>query len=76
MINHRIQVFDKEGEFLYQWGRHPPTAHEGHGRIHYPLGISAAPDSKHAIVCEPFENRCQVFSKDRIAQARNVRRFR
>ena len=61
-INHRIQVFDTSGSFLFQWGRHPSVKHAGNGRVHYPYTIAAASEGDRAIVCEPFEHRCQIFS--------------
>ena len=60
-INHRLQVFSTEGVFQYQWARHPPTAHEGNGRVHYPTAISSSVDGKMVAVCEVIENRCQIF---------------
>lgn len=61
MTNHRLQAFDVNGKFLLQWGRHPSTAHEGHGRTHYPSFIATDRTATRAVVCEPFENRCQTF---------------
>lgn len=61
MTNHRLQAFDAGGGFLHQWGRHPSTAHEGHGRTHYPSFIATDSAARRAVVCEPFENRCQTF---------------
>lgn len=72
LTNHRIQVFDTEGNFKYQWGRHPPTAHEGHGRIHYPTHIAISPNGENTIVCEAFENRCQIFSKTSLQKVTQV----
>lgn len=72
LINHRIQVFDGDGNFLYQWGRHPPTAHEGNGRLHYPSSLAVAPLSGFVVVCEPFENRIQVFSRKGISGVKSV----
>ena len=61
-INHRIQVFSTDGKYLFQWARHPSVKHGGNGRVHYPYAISAYNNGQEAIVCEPFEHRCQVFS--------------
>jgi hypothetical protein len=66
MTNHRLQAFDANGKFLYQWGRHPSAAHEGHGRTHYPTFIAADRAATLAVVCEPFENRCQTFDLLRV----------
>ena len=59
--NHRIQVWTGEGELLHQWGRHALEPHAGDGLIHYPADLAVAPDGSFAVLCEPFENRCQVF---------------
>lgn len=61
LINHRIQAYDERGQYLLQWGRHPLVNHEGNGRLHYPEQIAVNRDGDMAIVCEPFEHRCQVF---------------
>jgi len=66
LINHRIQVFDREGRFLYQFGRHPNTPHEGNGRLHYPMTLASNPVNQDVVVCEPFENRCQIFGRGSI----------
>ncbi|TXH77820.1 MAG: 6-bladed beta-propeller [Lysobacteraceae bacterium] len=70
-INHRVQVFTDKGEFVFQWARHPPTAHEGNGRVHYPSAIGVSPSGRETVVCEPIENRCQIFSLGSV-QARVV----
>jgi DNA-binding beta-propeller fold protein YncE len=59
--NHRIQVFDRTGAFLCQWGAPPSTEHGGDGRLHGPWSVSVSPSGGYAVVCEPRENRCQVF---------------
>jgi tripartite motif-containing protein 71 len=66
-INHRVQVFSQDGQFLFQWARHPPTAHEGNGRVHYPGAIGVSPSGREVVVCEPIENRCQIFGMVSIA---------
>jgi DNA-binding beta-propeller fold protein YncE len=60
--NHRIQVFDSSGTFLYQWGAAPVTEHGGQGRLHFPSSIAVSPGGERAVVCEPLENRCQIYS--------------
>lgn len=72
LVNHRTQVFDKEGEFVYQWGRHPSTAHEGNGRMHYPTSIAVAPSGDFTVVCESFENRCQIFARKSLGSVKQV----
>src|SRR5439155_24481080 len=69
LVNHRIQVFDTEGRFKLQWGRHPENEHEGMGRLHYPTTLKVSPDGNIAVVCEPFEYRCQIF---RMADVHNM----
>jgi DNA-binding beta-propeller fold protein YncE len=61
LTNHRLQVFDAHGNYLYEWGRHPPTAHEGNGRTHYPYLVAVNPQNSIAVVGEPFEVRLQTF---------------
>jgi DNA-binding beta-propeller fold protein YncE len=60
--NHRIQVFDRSGTYLWQWGAASPVLHGGHGRLHFPGAIGVTPTGARAVVCEPLEHRCQVFS--------------
>jgi tripartite motif-containing protein 71 len=69
LINHRIQAFEESGRYLLQWGRHPIVNHEGNGRLHYPEQTAVSADGSTAIVCEPFEHRCQIFN---IQHATNV----
>lgn len=59
--NHRIQVMDLRGRPLYQWGIHAFMPREGNGKLHFPNAIAVAPDGSFAVVCEGFENRCQIF---------------
>ncbi|TMI71957.1 MAG: hypothetical protein E6H05_11785, partial [Bacillati bacterium ANGP1] len=72
LVNHRIQVFDTQGKFVYQWGRHPAREHEGNGRMHYPSAVSINPSGSFAVVCEPFENRCQIFLKEDLKHVQAV----
>lgn len=60
--NHRIQSFAPDGTPRYQWGVHALRPREGAGKLHYPTTLALAPDGKFAVVCETFENRCQVFA--------------
>ncbi len=59
--NHRIQVMDLRGRAVYQWGIHAFMPREGNGKLHFPNAIAVAPDGSFAVVCEGFENRCQIF---------------
>ncbi|MFC5741484.1 NHL repeat-containing protein [Dyella tabacisoli] len=72
LLNHRIEAFGLDGSFKYQFGRHPPTAHEGAGRVHYPTSISISPSDGSLAVCEPFESRFQRFSLSGVSEVRNV----
>ncbi|RMF71827.1 MAG: hypothetical protein D6744_17450, partial [Planctomycetota bacterium] len=67
--NHRIQVFDLAGKLKYQWGLHALRPREGEGKLHYPDALAIAPDGSFAVVCESFENRCQIFGLETPAQA-------
>lgn len=60
--NHRIQVLTPKGEPLYEWGMHVLRPGDGQGRIHYPSAIAVSPDGSTAVVAEPFQGRCQVFT--------------
>jgi tripartite motif-containing protein 71 len=60
-MNHRIQVFDPDGSALYEWGVHVIQPREGEGRLHYPNHVAVSPDGQLAVVCEAFEDRCQLF---------------
>ncbi|MBV8881411.1 MAG: 6-bladed beta-propeller [Planctomycetaceae bacterium] len=60
-LNHRVQVFDRSGTFLFQWGSHPTKEGEGQGRLHFPGGIAVSGSGGWTAICEPVENRCQIF---------------
>ncbi|MFN0060415.1 MAG: hypothetical protein ACKVX7_18315 [Planctomycetota bacterium] len=59
--NHRVQVFDVNGAHLGAWGVHSIRPRDGDGRLHYPERVDFDPVGARALVCEPFENRLQVF---------------
>jgi len=61
--NHRVQVFDGEGELIGGWGRHAWLPHEGEGKLHYPEVIAIDEQRGVAAVCEPYEGRCQLFTR-------------
>ncbi|MFO0873711.1 MAG: NHL repeat-containing protein [Phycisphaerales bacterium] len=71
--NHRIEIFDVMGALLREWGAHARVPHEGEGRLHYPRHLAIAPDGAFAVVCEPFEDRCQVFAALRPGETEAVR---
>jgi DNA-binding beta-propeller fold protein YncE len=62
-LNHRVQVFDAAGKAAYQWGIHAFMPRDGQGKLHYPNAIAVAPSGRFAVVCEGFENRCQIFER-------------
>lgn len=67
--NHRVQVFEPNGEVVYQWGLHAIRPREGRGKLHYPDSVSVSPDGTFAVVCESFENRIQIFRRGQIEQS-------
>ncbi|MEM8834814.1 MAG: hypothetical protein AAGD00_03235 [Planctomycetota bacterium] len=60
--NHRICEFDAfTGEFIGMWGGHAIRPLEHHGKLETPYDIAIAPDGSFAVVCEPWEDRIQIF---------------
>lgn len=57
--NHRIQVFDPDGTLRRQWGAGGLRAHQAEGRLHGPSDVALA--AGFAAVCEPLEDRVQIF---------------
>jgi sugar lactone lactonase YvrE len=72
LINHRVQVFDLNGSYRFQFGRHPVDGHEGDGRTHYPYRVALARHSPYFAIVEPNENRVQVFSSRSFENLQNV----
>lgn len=60
-MNHRIQALSPEGPTRYEWGLHVVDPRSGEGRLHYPRHVAVSGNGELAVVCEPFEDRCQVF---------------
>jgi len=58
--NHRIQVFDTTGQFLFKFGDQGSL---GDGLFQYPRGV-ATTDTGDIIVADKFNHRIQVFTKD------------
>jgi sugar lactone lactonase YvrE len=56
--NHRIQVFDNNGDFLFKWGSYGTTAD---GAFNYPTSIALSPDGK-IYVADTKNHRIQVFN--------------
>lgn len=72
--NHRAQVFDlerlrpREGAQLpvpplYTFGVHALRPREGKGSLHYPADVAVADDRSWGAVCEPWDDRVQVFGR-------------
>lgn len=59
--NHRISVYTSDGVALESWGRHAWDLHEGDGALHYPDGFAIDDEGGFAVVCESFEDRCQLI---------------
>ncbi len=59
--NHRIQVFDLEGKYLYEWGIHSVEPGDGEGKLHYPESLAISSDGTVAVVHEPLLGRLQAF---------------
>jgi DNA-binding beta-propeller fold protein YncE len=59
--NHRVQVFGLDGALVREWGTHAVLPHEGEGALHYPADLAIAASGRFGVICERFENRCQVF---------------
>jgi DNA-binding beta-propeller fold protein YncE len=68
-VNHRVQVFSQNGKYLYQFGRHPTSAHEGAGRLHYPMILARQAGGDLVVVCEKFEERCQLFDLKQVKKS-------
>jgi DNA-binding beta-propeller fold protein YncE len=58
-VNHRVVVYDAEGNFRFQFGSHGSEP----GQLLFPLGIAAAPDGK-VYVADSGNHRFQVFESD------------
>lgn len=75
-MNHRIQVFDPGGNPLYAWGVHVITPREGEGRLHYPNHVAVSADGRLALICEAFEDRCQLFGHTTAEDEQRARTLR
>lgn len=58
-VNHRIVVYDAEGQFRFQFGSHGSEP----GQLLFPLGIATAPDGK-VYVADSGNHRFQVFDSN------------
>lgn len=57
--NHRVQVFNQNGGFMFQFGRKG----EGSGQFQCPTGVGVDPDGR-IVVCERLGSRMQIFDRD------------
>ena len=58
-LEHCIKVFNREGHFLYKFGKKG----EGNGEFNNPRLLSVT-QSKHLLVCDEGNHRIQVFDLD------------
>lgn len=71
--NHRVQVFDPElitagvpplrQAPRYWVGQHAIVPREGEGKLHYPADVAVSPDGEWLAICEPLDDRVQVFER-------------
>ncbi|NUP96194.1 MAG: SMP-30/gluconolactonase/LRE family protein [Planctomycetaceae bacterium] len=64
--NHRVQVFDGQGNRQHEWGLHALLPREGEGKLHYPHGIAVR--NGVAAVSEPYEDRVQLFRRTQVGE--------
>jgi DNA-binding beta-propeller fold protein YncE len=57
--NHRIQVFDRLGEYLFEWGGEGGAQ----GQFRNPVELSADPGSGRIYIADSGNQRIQVFSQ-------------
>ena len=57
--NHRIQVFDKNGNFLRSWGEKG----YGQGQFIYPYSIAVDSELNLTFVSDPYSRRAQIYTK-------------
>ena len=64
-LNHRIQAFDSDGNFLRQWGSFEvgENGQAAGGHFNQPWGISVGPDGN-VYVADTWNHRIQVFTSD------------
>lgn len=59
----RVEGVDATGAPLGSWGRPALRPREGEGRLHRPESLVLSPSGEQALLCEPGEGRCQLFSR-------------
>ncbi len=62
-LNHRIQAFDGDGNFLFEWGSFETGANVPGGMFNQPWGIEIGPDGN-VYVADTWNHRVQVFTPD------------
>ncbi len=63
--NHRIQVFNGAGELRHRFGLHALKPGQGAGHLHYPQAVAVSPDGSRLALCEPLDDRLQIFRRAR-----------
>ncbi|HVS17605.1 MAG TPA: NHL repeat-containing protein [Planctomycetota bacterium] len=61
--NHRVQEFDASGESVGTFPRPAYAPHGEPGGLFAPAGLAVSPDGTRIAVCEPLEDRVQVFGE-------------
>jgi DNA-binding beta-propeller fold protein YncE len=59
--NHRVQEFDAAGAFVAAFPRPAYAPHGAPGGLFSPAGLAISPDGARIALCEPLEDRVQVF---------------
>ncbi|MDP6839153.1 MAG: NHL repeat-containing protein [Planctomycetota bacterium] len=67
--NHRIQVFNGAGEQRHRFGLHALKPGQGAGHLHYPCAVAIASDGARLAICEPLDDRVQLFRRARPGDA-------
>jgi len=57
--NHRIQVFDRNGKFLFMFG----SKSQRNGQFHYPNGVTIDQRNNQIVVAELSDHRFQIFDE-------------
>ncbi len=57
--NHRVQVFDKNGRFLFKFG----SKGNGNGQLNYPQGITVDQRNNQIVVADTYNYRIQIFDE-------------
>ena len=73
--NHRVQVFDSQGELVQRFGLHAILPREGQGKLHYPSHLTVSADGRRVALSEPLDDRVQILGPedDAIREAQALR---